>query len=37
MTAEVLLGALDGLAFRWVLDQSFGFARHARAAAVQCV
>ena len=35
-TAEVLLGALDGLAFRWVLDQAFDFARHARAAAAQC-
>ena len=37
MTAEVLLGALDGLAFRWVLDQAFDFALHARAAAAQCV
>jgi AcrR family transcriptional regulator len=36
MTAEVLLGALDGLAFRWVLDRSFDFARHAEAAAAQC-
>ena len=36
MTAEVLLGALDGLAFRWVLDQSFDFSTHARAAAHQC-
>ena len=36
MTAEVLLGALDGLAFRWVLDQSFDFPTHARAAARQC-
>ena len=36
MNAEVLLGALDGLAFRWVLDQTFDFARHARAAALQC-
>jgi len=36
MTAEVLLGALDGLAFRWVLDQTFDFARHAHAAAAQC-
>ncbi len=35
MTAEVLLGALDGLAFRWVLDQAFDFPRHARAAATQ--
>ena len=31
--AEVLLGALDGLAFRWVLDRSFDFAKHARIAA----
>ena len=36
MTAEVLLGALDGLAFRWVLDQSFDFPKHARAAVRQC-
>jgi AcrR family transcriptional regulator len=36
MNAEVLLGALDGLAFRWVLDQTFDFARHARTAALQC-
>lgn len=36
MTAEVLLGALDGLAFRWVLDQSFDFEKHATAAANQC-
>jgi AcrR family transcriptional regulator len=28
--AEVILGALDGLAFRWVLDDSFDFARYAR-------
>jgi len=35
MTAEVLLGALDGLAFRWVLDRSFDFPRHATAAAAQ--
>ncbi len=34
--AEVLLGALDGLAFRWVLDRSFDFARHARFAVAQC-
>jgi AcrR family transcriptional regulator len=33
LTAEVLLGALDGLAFRWVLDQAFDFPTHARAAA----
>lgn len=31
--AEVLLGALDGLAFRWLLDQSFEFAKHAKIAA----
>ena len=30
--AEVLLGALDGLAFRWLLDESFEFAKHARIA-----
>jgi AcrR family transcriptional regulator len=30
--AEVLLGALDGLAFRWLLDDSFEFAKHARIA-----
>jgi AcrR family transcriptional regulator len=30
--AEVLLGALDGLAFRWMLDIGFDFAGHARAA-----
>ncbi|MEA3510046.1 MAG: hypothetical protein U9R51_01295, partial [Actinomycetota bacterium] len=34
--AEVLLGALDGLAFRWVLDRSFDFARHASFAVAQC-
>jgi AcrR family transcriptional regulator len=34
--AEVLLGALDGLAFRWVLDRSFDFAGHAKAAADRC-
>ncbi|MFV9673499.1 MAG: TetR/AcrR family transcriptional regulator [Acidimicrobiia bacterium] len=34
--AEVLLGALDGLAFRWVLDRSFDFARHAKFAVTQC-
>ena len=34
--AEVLLGALDGLAFRWVLDRSFDFAKHARIAASLC-
>ncbi len=31
--AEVLLGALDGLAFRWLLDEAFEFAKHARIAA----
>lgn len=35
--AEVILGALDGLAFRWVLDDSFDFARHARLVASQCI
>ena len=30
--AEVLLGALDGLAFRWLLDDMFEFAKHARIA-----
>ena len=34
--AEVLLGALDGLAFRWVLDLSFDFRSHARLAAERC-
>ena len=34
--AEVLLGALDGLAFRWVLDRSFDFTKHARFAVTQC-
>jgi len=28
--AEVLLASLNGLAFRWILDPSFDFARHAR-------
>ena len=28
--AEVLLATLNGLAFRWVLDPAFNFARHAR-------
>lgn len=31
--AEVLLGALDGLAFRWSLDTDFAFAEFARRAA----
>jgi AcrR family transcriptional regulator len=30
--AEVLLGALDGLAFRWALDPVFDFAGHAQLA-----
>jgi len=34
--AEILLGALDGLAFRWVLDRSFDFTTHARYAVAQC-
>ena len=32
-SAEVLLGALDGLAFRWILEHEFDFTGHARAAA----
>ncbi len=31
--AELLLGALDGLAFRWSLDKAFAFADYARRAA----
>ena len=31
--AELLLGALDGLAFRWALDSDFDFATYARLAA----
>lgn len=31
--AELLLGALDGLAFRWTLDQDFDFPKHALFAA----
>lgn len=31
--AELLLGALDGLAFRWALDQNFDFPKHALLAA----
>lgn len=31
--AELLLGALDGLAFRWSLDQDFDFAKFALLAA----
>lgn len=34
--AEILLGALDGLAFRWVLDRSFDFTTHATYAVAQC-
>jgi len=34
--AEVLLGALDGLAFRWALDPRFDFPRHAWLAADHC-
>ena len=34
--AEVVLGALDGLAFRWLLDGSFDFAKYARIAATCC-
>jgi AcrR family transcriptional regulator len=33
VTAELLLGALDGLAFRWALDENFAFARYAKLAA----
>jgi Fe-S oxidoreductase len=31
--AELLLGALDGLAFRWALDGDFDFASYAKLAA----
>ncbi len=31
--AELLLGALDGLAFRWALDEAFDFASYAELAA----
>ena len=31
--AEVLLGALDGLAFRWTLDHTFDFPKYAQLAA----
>jgi len=34
--AEVLLGALDGLAFHWAIDSSFDFAGHARRALQWC-
>lgn len=33
ITAELLLGALDGLAFRWALDGDFEFANYAKLAA----
>ena len=33
MRAELMLGALDGLAFRWALDPSFEFAKYAHEAA----
>jgi AcrR family transcriptional regulator len=35
VTAELLLGALDGLAFRWSLDREFPFADFAWAAAAR--
>jgi AcrR family transcriptional regulator len=35
--AELLLGALDGLAFRWALDSDFDFAAYARLAADKLV
>jgi AcrR family transcriptional regulator len=35
LRAEVLLGALDGLAIRWILDLGFDFAGHAGAAAAR--
>jgi AcrR family transcriptional regulator len=33
LQAELLLGALDGLAFRWALDENFDFPKHALLAA----
>ncbi|MEN8040136.1 MAG: helix-turn-helix domain-containing protein [Actinomycetota bacterium] len=33
VSAELLLGALDGLAFRWALDQEFEFSKYALLAA----
>jgi len=33
VSAEILLGALDGLAFRWSLDPAFDLERYARLAA----
>ena len=35
VNAEILLGALDGLAFRWSLDPSFDLDRYARLAAAR--
>ncbi len=35
LQAELLLGALDGLAFRWTLDRNFDFPKHALLAAEQ--
>ncbi len=35
--AELLLGALDGLAFRWALDNGFDFTSYARLAADRLV
>ncbi len=35
--AELLLGALDGLAFHWALDQTFDFPKHALLAAERLV
>jgi hypothetical protein len=35
--AELLLGALDGLAFRWALDSDFDFAVYAELAADKLV
>ncbi|HHC08408.1 MAG TPA: TetR/AcrR family transcriptional regulator [Actinobacteria bacterium] len=34
--AELLLGALDGLALRWALDPDFAFADHAKRALAWC-
>lgn len=33
MRAELMLGALDGLAFRWALDPTFEFSKYAHEAA----
>jgi AcrR family transcriptional regulator len=35
INAEILLGALDGLAFRWYLDPAFDLDRYARLAAAR--